>query len=87
MIFKFIKDNDELSIKNSCFNLLTFMVYPNDNELSFALIDYLRGPRKMAGKDYVISSYFKGATPSNNYLPTQPYQIDIEEREGWIEDA
>jgi hypothetical protein len=29
--------------------------------------------------DYVPRSYFKGATPQNDYLPSQPYTITVSE--------
>ena len=33
--------------------------------------------RFMDGKDYLVKSYFKGATPSNNYTPDIPYVLEL----------
>ena len=30
-------------------------------------------------KDYVPRSYFNGATPQNDYLPSQPYAVKVSE--------
>jgi len=62
-------------------------LYPVDKEASLAMLEYLQGPRGLTGydkqflsdrfmdKDYVPRSYFAGATPENNYEPTQPYTL------------
>lgn len=53
------------------------------------MLDYLRGPRPMNGmdkqfisdrfrdRDYTPRSYFEGATPSNDYMPTVPYTVTV----------
>ena len=55
------------------------------------MLEYLRGPRPLSNmdkqfiadrfrdKDYVPRSYFKGATPDNEYAPEQPYTIEVKE--------
>ena len=55
------------------------------------MLDFLRGPRPLSvmdkqfiadrfrDKDYVPRSYFVGATPQNNYLPSEPYSIVVSE--------
>ena len=65
--------------------------YPQDRDASLAMLEYLRGPRPMStyekqfirdrfmDKDYVPRSYFVGATPENDYTPSQPYTLHIEE--------
>ena len=53
---------------------------------------FLRGPRPLSGvdkqfirdrfmdgKDYIPRSYFKGATPQNDYTPVEPYGIKVSE--------
>lgn len=62
-------------------------VYPVDKEACFEMLNYLCGPRGLSvsdkqfiadrfrDKDYVPRSYFVGATPDNNYEPSQPYTI------------
>lgn len=69
--------------------VLAFCFYPKNKELSIAMLDHLRGPRPLSNldkqfiadrfrdKDYVPRSYFKGATPENNYLPQTPYTIAV----------
>ena len=64
-------------------------LFPADKELCYQMLDYLRGPRPMNGmdkqaiadrfrdKDYVPRSYFEGATPNNDYMPTAPYTVTV----------
>ena len=71
--------------------VLAFCFYPENKELSLRMLDYLRGPRPMSvmdkqfiqdrfrDKDYVPRSYFDGATPVNNYLPSEPYTVTVSE--------
>ena len=67
-------------------------VYPTDHEECYRMLNYLRGPRPLStmeqqfirdrfmdGKDYLPKSYFKGATPANNYTPEGPYVIELSE--------
>ena len=53
------------------------------------MLNFLRGPRpltphdlqflrdRLKGKGYKTFSYFEGATPQNNYTPSQPYRITV----------
>jgi len=62
-------------------------MYPVDKEASFEMLNFLHGPRGLSvsdkqfiqdrfrDKDYVPRSYFAGATPDNNYEPSEPYTI------------
>lgn len=71
--------------------VLALCVYPKDRELSLNMLNTLRGPRPLSpmdkqfirdrfmDKDYVPRSYFKGATPANDYTPDTPYSITVEE--------
>lgn len=71
--------------------VLAFCFYPKDSETALSMLDFLRGPRPMSGvdkqfikdrfmdKDYVPRSYFNGATPENDYLPSEPYTIKVSE--------
>ena len=68
-------------------SVLAFCFYPENKDLSLQMLDFLRGPRPLSvmdkqfiadrfrDKDYVPRSYFVGATPQNNYLPSEPYLI------------
>ena len=69
--------------------ILAFCFFPQDKELCYKMIQYLKGPTDLSDyqrsfikdrfmdQDYVPRSYFKGATPANDYLPSQPYTITI----------
>jgi hypothetical protein len=55
------------------------------------MLNFLKGPQalnprevqffkdRLTGKEYKPFSFFAGATPQNNYTPTQPYQITVSE--------
>ena len=69
--------------------VLAFCFYPHDADLSLQMLDFLRGPRPLSDyekqfikdrfrdKDYVPRSYFHGATPQNDYQPSEPYTITV----------
>lgn len=81
----------EVPHETAALTVLALSYYPNDRELSLAMLDYLRGPRPLSpmdkqfirdrfmDKNYVPRSYFKGASPSNDYTPDLPYTIVIRE--------
>lgn len=61
-----------------------------DQAVGTELLNVLRGPRPLSGQDisfikdrfrggrtYIPFSYFAGATPDNNYTPTQPYTVTV----------
>ena len=64
-------------------------VYPTDKEAALEMLNYLQGPRgvtpydkqfladRFRDKDYVPRSYFAGATPQNNYEPSEPLTITV----------
>ena len=64
-------------------------VYPKDREMSLSMLDFLKGPGTLSpyeqqflrdrfmDKDYVPRSYFNGATPQNDYLPSEPYTVSV----------
>ena len=61
--------------------------YEEDKAAAHEMVNYLRGPRPMspfeeqflrdrlAGKMYVIRSYWKGTSPANGYTPELPYSV------------
>lgn len=71
--------------------VLAFCFYPQNKEACLAMVDYLRGPRPLSNydksfiadrfrdSDYVPRSYFNGATPQNDYMPSQPYTVTVSE--------
>ena len=64
-------------------------IYPIDKEAALEMLNYLQGPRgvtpsdkqfladRFQDKDYVPRSYFAGATPQNNYEPSEPYTVTV----------
>ena len=78
------------AFKTAALSLLALCAYSVDREAGREMLDFLRGPRPMSpaelqflndrlmdGKDYVARSYFKGATPENEYTPTAPYTVKV----------
>lgn len=77
--------------KTAALTVLAFCYYPKNKDLSLQMLDFLRGPRALSvmdkqfiadrfrDKDYVPRSYFDGATPENNYQPSEPYTITVSE--------
>ena len=61
--------------------------YETNPEACYEMLDWLKGPESLStyeksflkdrlqGKTYKPRSFFQGATPSNNYTPTQPYKL------------
>lgn len=65
-------------------------VYTTNREECYRMLDFLRGPRPLSNYekqfirdrfmdngDYLVKSYFKGATPANNYTPDVPYVLEF----------
>ena len=83
--------NMETPFSTAALTVLAFCFYPENKDLSLQMLDILRGPRPLSvmdkqfiadrfrDKDYVPRSYFEGATPNNNYLPSEPYSIVVSE--------
>ena len=69
--------------------VLALCFYPQDEELSKKMYAFLSGPRtinpaeysfikdRFRDADYVPRSYFKGATPANDYKPSEPYTVTV----------
>lgn len=63
--------------------------YAEDPQAAIAMLNYLKGPQplstyeqqflkdRLSGKAYKPFSFFKGATPENNYTSAQPFQITV----------
>ncbi len=72
-------------------------VYAADKAIGAEMLNFLRGPRPLSGHDvsflndrfsdghHVPFSYFKGATPENDYTPDQPFVITV--KSGLYSDA
>ncbi|MBR1796507.1 MAG: hypothetical protein IJ757_00610 [Clostridiales bacterium] len=78
---------DEFEV--AALTVLALCVYPKDREQSLGMLNALRGPRPLSemdkqfirdrfmDKDYVPRSYFKGATPDNDYSVAFPATIEV----------
>lgn len=65
-------------------------VYAADKNIGAEMLNWLRGPRPLSPMDisflndrfreghHVPFSYFAGATPENDYTPSQPFSLTIE---------
>ena len=76
--------------ETAAMTVLALSLYPNNSQLSLDALNYLRGPNPLSGidkqfiadrftdkKDYVPRSYFNGATPKNDYTPSQPWTVKV----------
>lgn len=57
-----------------CIKMLNFLKGPEP--LSGYEAQFIR--ERLQGKEYKPFSFFKGATPSNNYTPSRPYKITVD---------
>ena len=77
--------------KTAALTVCAICAYAADKNVGTEMLNWLRGPRPLGnseisflndrfrdGKTYVPFSYFKGATPENDYTPDVPYTITIE---------
>ena len=76
--------------KTAALSLLALCAYGADKATGIEMLNFLRGPRPLSNQEisflddrfrdgqwYVPFSYFKGATPENNYTPTEPFTVEI----------
>jgi hypothetical protein len=73
--------------KTAALVIAALCIYPIDKDACCEMLEFLHGPKGLSGmdrqfiadrfrdKDYVPRSYFKGATPENNYEPTEPFTL------------
>ena len=69
-------------------------VYANNKDFAVEMLNYLRGPNTMSQRDvsflsermsqnkkwgFLGASYFKGAGPKHNYMPSMPYTVTVSE--------
>lgn len=77
--------------KTAALTVCAVCAYMADSEIGLDMLNWLRGPRPLGGGEisflndrvrdgltYVPFSYFKGATPDNDYTPDEPYTITVE---------
>ncbi|MBP3754586.1 MAG: hypothetical protein J6I66_06995 [Lachnospiraceae bacterium] len=76
--------------KTAALTVCALCAYPSDKDAAIEMLNFLKGPqplspydiqflrdRFMDGKTYVPVSYFKGAVPGNNYVPSEPFTIEV----------
>lgn len=76
--------------KTAALTVCALCAYAADKQIGTEMLNWLRGPRPLGaqeisflndrfrdGKTYVPFSYFKGATPENDYTPDTPYTLTI----------
>ena len=71
--------------------------YPDDKDNCIEMLNFLKGPEplseqakqflkdRFAHQSYVPISYFEGAKPDNNYTPSKPYTLKIQQRANSLE--
>lgn len=77
--------------KAAALTVCALCAYAADRNIGLEMLNWLRGPRPLSGqeisflndrfrdgKTYLPFSYFAGATPDNDYTPTEPYTVTIE---------
>ena len=77
--------------QTAALTLIALCRYTNDVEAAIAMLDALKGPEslspyekqflrdRMEGKPYKPFSFFAGASVDNDYVPTVPYVIEVED--------
>lgn len=79
------------AFKTAALTVLALCAYAADKSIGTEMLNWLRGPRPLNGqeisflndrfrdgKTYLPFTYFRGATPDNDYTPAEPYTIVIE---------
>ncbi|MDD6645708.1 MAG: hypothetical protein PUE67_06590 [Oscillospiraceae bacterium] len=77
--------------KTAALTVCALCAYGADKGIGTEMLNWLRGPRPLSGMDisflndrfrdgktYVPFSYFAGATPDNDYTPSQPFTVTVE---------
>lgn len=77
--------------KTAALTVCALCAYAADKQIGAEMLNWLRGPRPLTGQDisflndrfrggktYIPFSYFSGATPDNDYTPSEPFTITIE---------
>ena len=77
--------------QTAALTVLALCAYAADRQIGTEMLNWLRGPRPLNGqeisflndrfrdgKTYLPFTYFKGATPDNDYTPTVPYTIVVD---------
>ena len=76
--------------ETAALTLAALVRFSEDQAEGVAMLNVLRGPRPLSAqeiqllkdqltkdRDYVARSHFEGATPDNDYTPSQPYAVTV----------
>ena len=76
--------------KTAALTVCALCAYAADKPTGIEMLNFLKGPKPLTpfeisfiddrlrdGKTYVPFSYFKGATPDNNYTPAEPFIVTV----------
>ncbi len=76
--------------KTAALTVCALCAYAADKQIGTEMLNWLRGPRPLSnydisfindrmrdGKTYVPFSYFEGASPANDYTPSEPFKITV----------
>ena len=77
--------------ETAALTVLALAYYPQNKDLSLGILKLLKGPAGLSeyekqfirdrfmDKDYVPRSYFDGATPQNDYAPSTPWTVKVQD--------
>ncbi len=75
--------------KVAALTVVALCMYPINKDLCVEMLNHLKGPRPLSNyeiqflrdrfmdKEYIAQSYFVGATPENEYEPSEPLTINV----------
>ena len=81
----------DTAYKAAALTMAALCNFSKDPEATFAMLDFLKGPEdvsekekqfikdRLQDKEYLVFSYFEGATTANNYKPSEPFTIKVSE--------
>ena len=88
--FSALPQTDLSQPENTCaMFLLALKLYTKDKDAGVEAVNLLRGPRPLSNyevqflrdrlrdKTYLPLAYFDGATPENNYVPSNPLTLEV----------
>lgn len=77
--------------KAAVLTVCALCAYAADKNIGTEMLNWLRGPRPLNGteisflndrfrdgKTYIPFSYFEGATPDNDYTPSEPFRVTVQ---------
>lgn len=81
----------DLPFKAAALTVCALCAYAADKNIGTEMLNWLRGPRPLNGteisflndrfrdgKTYIPFSYFEGATPDNDYTPSEPFRVTVQ---------